>query len=210
MTRFLFWFQLILAYFYTIPLIDSVSQGQVKGLTLAMYVFFLAYLLLGFSLAVSAYRQLPTKNGDRLLTVIIFGNWLLLVGLITFLGCLHIPWRTSDSYFAVVIGTISVVTLFKYRGVTDPMCRGLIAVWCKAIPQLWLSYTLWQSHTGVNLKPWTVWAANGTGIARLLQIVVIARRTGFDRPTRGLLVGEVANVVTWGVVTVVWLLLPKE
>ncbi len=210
MTRFLFWFQLILAYFYTIPLIDSVSQGQVKGLTLAMYVFFLAYLLLGFSLAVSAYRQRPTPSRERLLTVIIFGNWLLLVGLITFFGCLHIPWRTSDSYFAVIIGTITVVTLFKYRGVTDPMCRGLIAVWCKAIPQLWLSYTLWQSHTGANLKPWTVWAANGTGIARLLQIVVIARKTGFDRPTKGLLLGEVANVVTWGVVTIVWLLLPKE
>lgn len=210
MAELLFWFQLIMAYFYTVPLIRSVSQGQVKGLTLAMYVFFLAYLLLGFSLAVSAYKQGPARNRDRLLTVIVFGNWLLLVGLITYFGCRFIPWRASDSWFAIIIGSVTMLTIIKYRGVTDPLARGLIAVWCKAIPQLWLSYTLWQSHTGANLKPWTVWAANCTGIARLLQIVVIAGKTGFDRPTKGLLLGEVANVVTWGVVTLVWLLLPKE
>lgn len=206
MAELLFWFQMVIAYVYTVPMIGNIMHGKVGGLTQAMYVIFMAYLALGFSLALSSYRQ--SKSRIRLLTIIIFANWLVLVGTLVVLGFNAIPWRSVDTIFTAVIATITVATVVWYHGVTDPMARGWVAVWCKALPQLWLAYTmLFIAHSSNGFAGLSLIAGHCTGIARLWQIVLSGRKGGWDRPTRGLLLGEVANVTTWGVVTIVWLIL---
>lgn len=206
MGEILFWFQMVIAFVYTLPMIHNIMHGKVEGLTQAMYVIFMAYLALGFSLSLSSYRE--SKSRIRLQTIIIFANWLVLVGTLVVVGFSAIPWRSADTIFTAVIATIAVATVVWYRGVTDPMARGWIAVWCKALPQLWLAYTmLFVAHSSNGFDGLSLIAGHCTGIARLLQIVLSCRKGGWDRPTRGLLLGEVANVTTWGVVTVVWLIL---
>lgn len=206
MTNFLFWFQMVMAFTHVIPLIINIADGKTEGLTLAMYVIFMVYLTLSFTLALSSYAQ--SKSKIRLQTIIIFANWLLLISIIVIVGIFAIPWRQADTVFCIIVAVLALGTVGKYRNLADPMARGWISVWCKSLPQLWLAYTmLFISHGASGYPLIALIAGHLTGIPRLIQVYLSGYRDGWDRPTKGLILGEVANVVTWCIVTIAWIYL---
>jgi hypothetical protein len=203
MTRFLFWFQIVMAYLFSIPLIINIYNGKVEGLTQAMFVIFLVFMTMGFSLALSSYRE--SRSEIRLQTLVIFCNWLILNAIIVSMGFYTISWSNADSVFTLLIALFSLVTIIKYKGIKNPMSRGWILIWCKALPQLWLTYTMiFVYHSASGLAFATVIAGHMTSLPRILQIFLSGKKEGWDGPTKSLLIGESANVTTWWIVTFAW------
>jgi hypothetical protein len=201
--KLLFWLQVIMAWVYTAPQVIFIVSGKTAGLTLAVYVVFLAYMALGLTLSISSYKIKREKARKHL--IIIFLQWLILVGAILAVGLNKIIWRPGDTVICVAILILSVFTIAHFRGFKDPIGRGLLAVWCKAIPQLWLAYTMLNAKSSAGVPIITLLAGHITSIPRLIEIFISGSKHGWDRPTKGLLLGESANILTWVAVTIVWI-----
>jgi len=202
--NFLFWFQVIMAWIFTIPQIVKMLSGKTGGLTLILYVVVLAYMILGSSLAISSYRVKPEKIRKQ--TVIIFLQWSILVAATLIVAIGRIFWRSGDTIMCVIILVLSVVTIFHYRNLTDPFCRGFLAIWCKSGPQLWFAYTMISQGTSEGFPLISIIAGHLTSMPRLAQVWLSGRKAGWDRPTKGLFMGEFFNVLTWGIATIVWII----
>lgn len=187
-----------------VPQVAQILQGKTGGLTLAMWVIFIAYLFVSLSLAHLAWRE--KRDTTRFHTVIIFAQWTIFI-LVLFLMCVgSVRWSAGDTVVCLTVVALSVATL-AVNGLKDPMTRGWLAVWCKGVPQLWMAYVMWSAHSAEWLPPLSLLATNATSIPRLIQVYLQGRRGGWDRPTMGLMIGESANVGTWLVVTAVWFIL---
>ncbi|MFA6008294.1 MAG: hypothetical protein WC784_06700 [Candidatus Shapirobacteria bacterium] len=201
---FLFWFQIVMAWFYAVPQIYGILSGRTQGLTLILYVNFLIYVTLNLFLALAAYKK--DRDVIRKYIVVVFSQWIIFLILILFLGLGKIIWRESDTIISVVIFGLSVLTVIKFKGINDPFSKGWLAVWFKSVPQLWLAYTIYSAGGGSGLPVITLIAGHLTAIPRLGNVVWAGYRGGWDKPTKGLLLGESMNVLTWSVVTIVWLI----
>jgi hypothetical protein len=200
----LFWFQVIMAWAYMIPQVSQILRGKTGGLTLAMWVIFMGYLFVSLSLATLAWRE--KKDKIRLYTVIIFAQWTVFI-LVLFIMCIKsVHWSAGDTVVCIAVAILSVITVFR-SGLKAPMTRGWLSVWCKGIPQLWMAHVMWSTHSAEWLPPLSLLASNATSIPRLIQIYLQGKRGGWDQATKGLMLGETANVGTWLVVTLVWFIL---
>ncbi len=202
--KMLFWFQVIMACVYTGFQATQLLSGKTSGLTLALWLIFLAYLFLSLSLAILAWRE--KKEEVRRYTVFIFAQWTIFVTVLFLMSLRSAIWSSGDTVVCVVVLVLAVMTI-KINGLRDPMTRGWLAVWCKGIPQLWAAYVMYQAGSSEWLHPATLLAAHATSITRLAQVYLQGRRGGWDKATKALLLGEAANVGTWCVVTIVWLAL---
>lgn len=200
----LFWFQIVMAWIYMVPQVWQIIQGKTGGLTLAMWVIFMGYLFVSLSLAMLAWKE--KKERIRFYTVLIFAQWSIFISAL-FLMCVGtVYWSPGDTVVCVAVVFLSVATVLR-KGFKDPMTRGWLSVWCKGIPQLWMAYVMWSSQSAEWLPGLSLLATNATAIPRLIQVYLQGRNGGWDKPTKGLLLGETANVGTWLVVTLVWFIL---
>ena len=186
---------------YTIPQVYKIVNGEVEGLNLAIYAIFMAYILFTSLLSLNAYRIKPDITRKQ--TLIIFSQWAVYIGIIVIVGFKKITWGQGDTVVSVAVLILSAITIFKYKGFKDPYSKGLLAVWCKSVPQLWLAYTIILAGSGSGMPLVTLLAGHLTSIPRLVQ-VIISGRGSWDRPSKGLLLGELGNVATWTVVTIAW------
>ena len=197
----LFWFQIIMAWVYTIPQLINIYNGKIEGLNLTMYVLFMTYIILSLCLAIGSYMEVKEKSRKQ--TIIVFSQWFICFGLIIFFGIDKIIWKNGDTIITLAVVVLSTLTIFWYKGIKDPYSKALINVWCKSIPQLWLAYTIFLAESGAGLPFATLVAGFLTAVPRLIQVMISGKK-GWDRPTKGLFIGEGSNVVTWSVVIPVW------
>lgn len=200
----LFWFQIVMAWVHTGAQVMQILHGKTSGMTLAMWFIFMGYLLVSLSLAILAWKT--RKEKIRLYTVIIYAQWTIFITILFFMCVGSVHWSSGDTVVCIAVAVLSVITV-KINGLKDPMTRGWLAVWCKGLPQLWAAYVMYQAGSAEWLHPVTLLAGHATSIPRLIQVYLQGKQTGWDRATKGLLIGETANVFTWCVVTVVWLAL---
>jgi hypothetical protein len=203
-TRMLFWFQVVMAWIYTGFQIAQLINGKTSGMTLALWLMFMVYLFLGLSLAILAWQE--KKEKERFYTVVIFGQWSIFVTLLFLLSIGSVVWSSGDTAICIAALIFSIMTI-KVYGLRNPMTRGWLAVWFKGLPQLWAAYVMYQADSAEWLHPITLIAAHATSVPRLVLVYRQGRKGGWDKATKALLLGEVANVGTWCVVTVVWLVL---
>lgn len=201
-TRILFWFQIIMAWFYSIPQVISLINGRTKGLNLAIYVIFIIYLSLSLSLSISAYKN--HKDEIRKQTIIIFSQWVIFIGIILLLGFERLTWSAGDTIVVVIIFILSIISTWYFHGIKHPYSKGFMAMWCKGIPQIWLACTILQAHGGGGLPLVTLVAGHATAIPRLFQIILSGKRGGWDKSVKGLMMGEGFNVITWIITTIAW------
>jgi amino acid transporter len=204
MTGLLFWFQVVMAWTYMVPQVMQISGGKTGGLTLAMWAIFMGYLSVILSLALLAYRE--KKETIRLYTVIIFAQWSAFILILFIMAIRSVRWSPNDTVVCAAIVGLSIMTVLK-NGLNDPMTRGWLAVWCKALPQLWIAYVMWTANSAEWLPGLSLMATNATCIPRLVQVYLQGKRGGWDRATKGLFLGESANVASWAVVNIVWCIL---
>lgn len=204
-TFFLFCFQLVMIFAYTIPQIINITSGKTKGLTMVLYGGFMIYILVNLFLSIQAYNINKTKGRRRL--IVIYSLWVLAIGSIFISGITKIIWREEDTLISIVIFLLSLATLIYFKGAKDPFSKGFLGVWFKSVPQLWLAYTMLSLGTGIGLHPINVIAAHCTSIPRLIHVFIVGREGKWDREARGLMLSEASNVFTWTIVTIIWLIL---
>lgn len=192
-----------MAFCFNVPLIVNILSGRTDGLNLATFAIFSFYFIIGFSLALGAFREYPSALRKQ--TLIVFGVHIGMVLLDFGAGLSAIAWQKSDSIFTAFVFLMTLITVFSYRGFKDPFARGWVSVWCKAFPQLWLAFTmLSNSSEESGISGISIAAGHMTATPRLFQVYLSGRNEGWDRPTSGLIIGEISNVVTWWVVTILW------
>ncbi|MDP3966091.1 MAG: hypothetical protein Q8Q04_01000 [archaeon] len=212
----LFWLQIIMSWIYTIPLVIQIISGKTGGLNLATYSIYLIYLGLSLSLAFSSFFSLKKEIGNlpnfqqqkalkaRKQTIIIFSQWAFLVSLVLLFGLRNIVWKERDTVICLIILVLSLLTLIKYKGLKDPYSKGFLNVWCKSVPQLWLGYTIFADASSEGLPFLTLFFGYLTALQRLIQVWIAGRRGIWDKSTKGLMMGEGSNVLSWSIVVVLW------
>ena len=199
---FLFWFQIVAAWVYAVPQAYAIASGKTEGLTLVLYAMFMVYSAFSFFLAIASYKI--NKDSERRGTIFVFAQWIVFNGVLFCLGLRTIPWKTGDTIVCIAVLILLAATIVWYRGLKDPFSKGFMAVWCRAIPHTWLAYTMLMFGKADSLPIPTLIASHCTSLTRLAQVWISGKSGGWDRPTKGLLIGELANVITWMVVTAIW------
>jgi hypothetical protein len=202
----LFWFQVVMACTHVFFQLPKIIKGDVDGLSLVFYSVFFVYVVFSLTLAVSSYKAEKTKDRGR--TIWIFIIWGVILATFFVLGLGKIPWDKEDTIVCIVIAimiVISVSAVILYcEGIRDPFVRASIAMISKGVPQLYLIYAVYSDQSSSGL-PWgALLTAHATSMSRLVQVLLSGRKNGWDRPTKGLLCGEIANVLSFCVYTIFW------
>lgn len=180
-----------------------------EGLNLSFFLFWALFLAINLRLAVQAHRARASRVTRQ--TVFVYVLWTAIIAVN--LGALawHGPgeWSDIDNVTAAlavagIAGTLAVGARHGL-GWRDPIVRGWLAVFFKAVPQLTLAWNLALAGGG-GLAPLGVLAGHVTICTRLGQLAFSVREAGWDRNRIGSLISEVANEASWIVATAVWLL----
>lgn len=203
MTKTLFVFQVIAAWTYALFQSIQVFSGHTGGLTLALWLMFITYLIFSLTLSVSSYKQQP--SAERRWVISIFVQFLIIFVWLFIIGLKSIRWTNGDTIVIIIVMFASLITVYHYKGVQDPIGRGFLTVWCKGIPQLWIAYVMIACQSSEGIPPIAMLASHITSTPRLIQVYINGKNGGWDRSTIGLMMGESANVFTWYIATAVWL-----
>lgn len=198
----LFWSQILVAWLLIIPQTLNILSGKTGGLSLAMFVIFLAYLALSLMLAIHSYRKKKEKNRKCLIIVLV--QWGFLISIMLILSIGKMTWSNKDTFFCISILIISIITVIAFKGISSPYCKGLLAIWCKGLSQLWLVYSMISAGSSEGIPAITIFAGHASNWPRLIQVIMAGKNGGWDKATKGLLMGEVGNVATWTTVTITW------
>jgi hypothetical protein len=179
-----------------------------QGVNLTWFVSWLIFLLLNLALTIRAHQNQPSRV--TLQTVISYAAWTVVVAadlaVMVWKGT-HV-WGETDNIAALIVGLGVVLTVgLAYRldlGIVDPMVKGWLAVFFKAVPQLALAYKIFMQG-GAGLAVAAVITGHITILTRLGQLWFSIKEAGWDRNRRGSALSEVANELSWLVATVVWL-----
>ena len=165
---------------------------------------YMAYFLLSLSLSLASYRAIEDKKEKqaRKQLVIIFTQWAFCISALLLVGFSKIFWSAGDTVVTCLIVALSVGTII-WKGIKDDFTKAFLNVWCKSLPQIWLAYTFYLAKSGEGLHIIAILAGHATSVPRLIHVMISAR-AGWDDPTKALFIGDLANVATWTIVTIVW------
>jgi hypothetical protein len=117
-------------------------------------------------------------------------------------------WDAKDTVTSLVVGAgLALVWLWAWRrhlGLADPMVHAGFAVCFIGLPQLTLAYKIFTVG-GAGMAGLMLLAGHIGICTRLGQLWFTIREAGWDRPRKAAAVGELANEITWLLVTLAWL-----
>jgi hypothetical protein len=179
-----------------------------QGVNLSWFLSWLIFLLLNLVLTTRAHQNQPSRV--TLQTILSYAAWTLVVAadlaVMLWKGT-HI-WDGTDTVTTLLVGLGVALTLaLAYRldlGLIDPMVKGWLAVFFKAVPQLALAYKIFMMG-GAGLAAAAVITGHITILSRLGQLWFSLKEAGWDRNRRGSALSELANEASWLAATLVWL-----
>ncbi|MFZ5448437.1 MAG: hypothetical protein ACOZFS_07355 [Thermodesulfobacteriota bacterium] len=180
-----------------------------QGVNLTWLASWLAFLLINLALTIRAHRIQPSRV--TLQTVLSYAAWTIMIG--ACLGAMLYKgtelWDGKDTLTAIMVGAgLITTTLWANRlglKLTDPLVNGFFAVCFIGLPQLTLAYKIFS--VGGEGMAGAMLLAGHIGIGtRLGQLWFAIREAGWDRNRRGAALSEIANEITWLLVTLAWLI----
>lgn len=178
--------------------------SSTQGVSMSWFAAWEVFLLLNLWLAYRAHRvQASLITGQ---TLIMYAFYAVMIGLdlsVLFLRDSW-AWSTQDSLTAgfVAVGSVSVLFFGKGR-IGNPLVKGWLAVFFKAVPQLVLAWTI-HEYGGKGLALSAIIAGHVTILCRLGQLTLAIKEAGRDKNRIGSFMSEMANELSWVVVTIVW------
>jgi hypothetical protein len=179
-----------------------------QGVNLSWYLNWLVFLLLNLLLTVRAHQTQPSRITIQ--TMVSYAAWTLVVcadlGMMLWKGT-HL-WDGKDTVTTLlVLAGVGLTLLVSSRlelGIIDPMVKGYLAVFFKAIPQLTLAYKIFLVG-GRGLAATAIITGHITILTRLGQLWFSIREAGWDRNRKGSALSELANEGSWLIATLAWL-----
>lgn len=180
-----------------------------QGVSISWFACWQVFLVLNLVLATRAHRNQPSRV--TLQTILSYVAWVTMVTLD--LGVMF--WKETGTWngrdtTTVILAAIGIVATFilarrKQLAITDPIVKGYLAVFFKAVPQLILAYNVFMLG-GNGLAAMAIVTGHITILTRLGQLWFSIREAGWDRNRIGSAISELANEASWLVVTIVWLI----
>lgn len=203
-----FWFLVINAVVFGVSqFVRMLSSTQ--GVSTSAYLFTWVSVSLNAYLAFKSHKAKPSRTtlqtaGVQLLGVIIYCSFIVLV---IVKGSNVWDWRDSLTSGLVVVGCVFTLIVAKKKkfGWKDPIVKGLLSLFAKAMPQVIMAYKVWQVG-GKGLSGVMIVTFHILTITRIIQILITVNEFGIDRNRRGLLISEIGNELSWALVTIAWLL----
>jgi hypothetical protein len=179
-----------------------------QGVNISWFLSWLIFLLLNLVLCIRAHQNQPSRI--TLQTILSYAAWTFVVAadlsVMLWKGT-HV-WGRTDTITATIVGLGVALTLaLSYRlelGLVDPMVKGWLAIFFKAIPQLALAYKIFLRGSA-GLAAAAVITGHITILSRLGQLWFSIKEAGWDRNRRGSALSELANEASWLVATLVWM-----
>lgn len=179
-----------------------------KGVSVSWFAFWLVFLVVNLALAIKAHRNQPSRV--TLQTIGSYALWVLMV--VGDLGVMIIrgngTWDHNDTITAIItltgVAVVLAVASIMKLGISDPIVKGHLAIFFKAIPQLTLAYKIFMVG-GAGLAGLTVIMGHITVLTRLGQLIFSIREAGWDRNRRGSAISEAANEGSWIITTIAWM-----
>ncbi len=203
----LFWFQLIMAWAFTVPQVIRSLQST-AGMSITWTMFCSAFVLVNLFLAYGAYEQSRSRKAGQV--VLVYVNWLVLWLTLFAIISVKGTWFRKDTMLTILI-FISLALLLAVRRkksliatVSEPITRGLIALLLKSVPQLFIGYCIIAAGRKDGLSGLTLTIGHITVCTRLIEIWLAARQDGWNRRNVGMLIGESGNEISWLVTTAIW------
>lgn len=204
----LFWFQLVMAWSFTVPQIVR-SLHSTGGMTITWSVFCSLFVLINLFLALGAYRQSASRKALQI--VLVYTNWLILWIILFVIISLKGVWTRDDTIVTILI-VIAVIILLVIRRkesliatISEPITRGTMSLIVKSAPQLFIAYCIVKSGRNDGLAGITLLIGHITVLARVAEICIAAKQDGWNRKNIGLAISETGNELTWCVTTTAWL-----
>jgi len=179
-----------------------------QGVSISWFACWQVFLVLNLVLAIRAHRN----QSSRVTLQIIFSYvaWVTMVTLD--LGVMF--WKSTGTWnirdtATVALATVGVVATLvvasrKKLTITDPMVKGYLAVFFKAVPQLIMAYNMFMVGSN-GLSGIAIVTGHITVSTRLVQLWFSIKEAGRDRNRVGSALSEIANEGSWIIVTIVWL-----
>ncbi len=179
-----------------------------QGVSISMFVLAGLFTAILTWLAVSAF--IKQRNRMTLQVVIIY-----VLGILSYAAMIVVAlangkyqWDGRDTLASSLVTVLVVVIIniahrknLKWH---DPIVKGFLALAVRVVPNLLMANKIWiYGGNGVSL--WFIIIFNTLTLSRISQIILTARKNGWDRNPYGMMVGEVGNLLSWLVVTVVWI-----
>jgi uncharacterized protein with PQ loop repeat len=204
----LFGFQLVMAWIFTVPQVVRSFQST-AGMTITWTMFCSLFVLINLFLAIGAYQQ--SKSRKALQVVIVYGNWLVLW--LTLFATISVKgsWYFQDTVLTAIIVLCTMVLLaVRWRQtvvatVSEPITRGIVALFLKSVPQLFIAYCIIRAGKSDGLSGVSLIIGHITVCTRLAEIILAARQDGWNKKNVGMLVSESGNEISWLCTTVAWL-----
>jgi len=181
-----------------------------QGVSISWLVFWEAFLIINVVLAVKAHQNKPSRVTLQIVMSYVAWTIMITADLAILILKSVDGWDQKDTTTFILAGAGIIGTLlighWRYNlGLADPMVRGYLAVFFKAIPQLVLAYKI-SMEGGDGIAFGGVFAGHITILTRLGQLWFSIREAGWDRNRIGSAISEIANEASWVIVTIIWLL----
>ncbi|MDO8621807.1 MAG: hypothetical protein Q7R80_01090 [bacterium] len=181
-----------------------------QGVNISWFALWEGFILLNLVLAVRAHQAQPSRVTWQ--TIASYILWAVVVTIA--LGVMGWnrsgAWDRHDSITAMLAALGIAVTIgiaIRRRiQLADPIVRGMIAVFCKAVPQLALAYKI-AMVGGAGLAGAAIVFGHVTVLTRLGQLGFSIHEAGWDRNRLGSAISEVGNEGSWLVTTAIWLVI---
>ena len=179
-----------------------------NGVSVSWFACWQVFLVLNLVLAIRAHFNQPSRVTFQ--TILSYVSWVTMVtldlGVMVWKGTGIWNERDTATVVLATIGVIATIIIAKRKKlvINDPMVKGYLAVFFKAVPQLILAYNICLMG-GAGLACIAVITGHITILTRLGQLWFSIREAGWDRNRVGSAVSEIANETSWIIVTIVWL-----
>ena len=179
-----------------------------QGIPIFWLASWLAFLLINLALTIRAHISRPSRV--TLQAVGCYGLWTVIIAsdlAVLLIRGLDI-WRPADTITALVVAFGLLISYGEgYRrgwGLGDPIIQGYFGLLFIGVPQITLSYTIFQEG-GRGLAGPALLASNISILIRLALLGFAIAEAGWDRNRKGAALSEFANEVSWLLVTLAWL-----
>lgn len=183
------------------------SFSSTQGLSIAMFGLALVFFGLNLVLAIKAHKNQPSRITRQ--AVFVYVLWMVLCATLVIVALANDPsaWDRSETTISVIAALsaiiVIVVALLKGLSLSNPMVRSWLAIALKAAPQVAQAHKLFIVG-GTGLAGLAIVGGHMTMLTRIGQLVFSIREASWDKNRWASFWSEMANWLTWVLVTIVW------
>jgi hypothetical protein len=179
-----------------------------QGVSVSWFLFWLIFLVINLHLAVEANKVKTSRTMRQAIWSYCLSATMIVSYLLVMWWFNTGEWTNVDSWTTVFasLGIVFTLVVARVRGLTyhDPIVKGVLSVFFKAVPQLMLAYGMYATGRSDLTAP-MVFMGHVAITIRLVQLAFVVQEASQERNRRGSAISELTNFGSWIIATGVWL-----